>query len=152
MEDAAEGAMALKDEQWRILEPLIPQPHRRSDGRGRPWRDAREVLNGILWVLRTGAPWQGMPDGYPSPATCHRRFQAWVRSGVFEKILRALAEDLRDRGELDLSECFIDATFVGAKRGALCWTHAAWEGLETHARGRPQWSSSRRRRGQCFAS
>jgi transposase len=119
MEDAAEGAMDLKDEQWRILEPLIPQPHRRLDGRGRPWRDARAVLNGILWVLRTGAPWQDMPDRYPSPATCHRRFQAWVRSGVFEKILRALAEDLRDRGKLDLSECFIDATFVGAKKGGF---------------------------------
>ena len=74
MEDAAEGAMDLKDEQWRILEPLMPQPHRRPDGRGRPGRNAREVLNGILWVLRTEAPWQDLPDRYPWPATCHRRF------------------------------------------------------------------------------
>ncbi len=113
--------MDLKDEQWTVLEPLIPKPHRRADGRGRPWRDDREVLNGILWVLRTGAPWQDVPDRYPSPATCHRRFQQWVRTGVFRKILRALAEDLRDRGKLDLTECFIDATFVGAKKGAFVW-------------------------------
>jgi hypothetical protein len=60
-----------------------------------------------------------MPDRYASPAACHRRFHAWVGSEVFEKILRALAEGLRDRGELDLSECFIDATFVGAKKGSF---------------------------------
>ena len=113
--------MDLKDAQWTIVEPLIPKPHVRPDGRGRPWRHAREVLNGILWVLRTGAPWQDMPDRYPSPATCHRRFQAWVRGGVFEKILAALAADLRDRGTLDLSECFVDATFVGAKKGGFAW-------------------------------
>ena len=113
--------MDLKDEQWTVLAPLIPKPRRRADGRGRPWRDDREVLNGILWVLRTGAPWQDVPNRYPSPATCHRRFQQWVRTGVLAKILRALAEDLRDRGKLDLTECFIDATFVGAKKGAFVW-------------------------------
>ncbi len=45
--------MDLTDEQWEILEPLIPTPPRREDGRGRPWRDPRDVLNGILWILRT---------------------------------------------------------------------------------------------------
>jgi transposase len=47
-------AELLTDEQWSILEPLIPEPVRRADGRGRPWRANREVLNGILWILRTG--------------------------------------------------------------------------------------------------
>jgi transposase len=123
--------MVLKDEQWRILEPLIPKPRRRADGRGRPWRDDREVLNGILWVLRTGAPWQDVPDRYPSPATCHRRFEHWVRSGVIAKILHALAADLRDRGKLDLSECFIDATFVGAKKGAFVWAPRSGERVQS---------------------
>ena len=113
--------MDLRDAQWAILEPLIPKPHVRPDGRGRPWRHARDVLNGILWVLRTGAPWQDLPSRYPSPATCHRRFQEWSRSGVLVKILTALAVDLRDRGKLDLSECFVDATFVGAKKGGFVW-------------------------------
>jgi transposase len=48
--------MDLKDEQWMVLERLIPEPPRREDGRGRPWRDSRQVLNGILWIPRTGAP------------------------------------------------------------------------------------------------
>ena len=47
--------MDLTDEQWEVLEPLIPVPARRADGKGRPWRDPRDVLNGILWVLRTAA-------------------------------------------------------------------------------------------------
>lgn len=52
----------LTDEQWAILEPLIPPLPRRPDGKGRPWRDNREVLNGILWVLRTGARWEDLPE------------------------------------------------------------------------------------------
>ncbi len=113
--------MDLTDEQWAILQPLIPEPPRRPDGRGRPWRDAREVLNGILWILRTGAPWQDLPERYPPYQTCHRRFQQWVRAGTLDNVLHALAADLRDRGGLDLSECFIDGTFVIAKKGAQGW-------------------------------
>jgi transposase len=56
--------MDLTDEQWEVLEPLILDPARRPDGRGRPWRDSRDVLNGILWVLRTGAPWHDLPERY----------------------------------------------------------------------------------------
>lgn len=48
--------MDLTNEQWEVLEPLIPAPVRRADGRGKPWRNPRDVLNGILWVLRTGVP------------------------------------------------------------------------------------------------
>ena len=113
--------MDLTDEQWNILEPLIPKPRVRADGRGRPWCDDRQVLNGILWVLRTGAHWRDVPERYPSPATCHRRHQEWSRTGVFNRILQALAEDLRSRGKLDLSECFIDGTFVVAKKGGFAW-------------------------------
>jgi transposase len=113
--------MDLTDEQWEVLKPIIPVPRRRADGRGRPWRDSRTVLNGILWILRTGAQWKDLPPRYPPYQTCHRRFQSWVRSGVFERILQALASDLRERGELDLSECFIDGTFVVAKKGGAGW-------------------------------
>ena len=65
----------LTDEQWKKLDELIPEPPRREDGRGRPWTDRRAVLNGVLWVLRTGAPWADVPDRYPSYQTCHRGFQ-----------------------------------------------------------------------------
>ncbi len=109
--------MDLTDEQWEILEPLIPKPPRREDGRGRPWKDPRDVLNGILWILRTGAPWKDLPERYPPYQTCHRRFQKWIGEGVLGSVLEALALDLEERGQIDLSECYIDATFVAAKKG-----------------------------------
>jgi len=112
--------MDLTDAQWAVLEPLF-RPKRREDGRGRPWQDTRAVLNGVFWVLRTGAPWHDLPSRYPPYQTCHRRFQQWQRSGLLTRLLQKLAEDLRDRGKLDLSESFIDASFSGAKKGALPW-------------------------------
>lgn len=113
--------MDLTEKQWQILRPLIPEPPRRADGRGRPWEDDRKLLNGMLWILRTGAQWEDLPGRYGTKSTCHRRFQSWVASGLFEQILAALAEDLKERGELDLSECFIDGTFVSAKKGGQVW-------------------------------
>ena len=109
--------MDLTDAQWQILEPIF-RPRRRPDGRGRPWQDTRAVVQGVLWVLRTGAPWHDLPPRYPPYQTCHRRFQVWQRTGVLERVLQGLAEDLRDRGKLDLSEAFIDASFSSAKKGA----------------------------------
>jgi transposase len=113
--------MDLTEEQWKVIRPFIPDPEveRVSEKGGRPWRDPRDVLNGILWVLRTGAPWADLPRRYPPPQTCHRRFQKWVKEGVLDAILRGLAEDLRTRGKLDLTEAFIDGSHAGAKRGAL---------------------------------
>ena len=108
----------LTDTKWRILETFIPQSTPRRDRRGRPWKDRRAVLNGILWVLRTGAPWADVPERYPSYQTCHRRFQQWVRSGVMRGVLEALAEDLKIRGALDVKEAFIDGSFAPAKKGA----------------------------------
>jgi transposase len=115
--------MDLTDEQWQVIKAFLPVQVKRADGKGRPRLDDRQVLNGILWIMRTGAAWQDMPDRYPSPATCHRRFQAWCRTGVFEHILETLAQDLEERGALDLSECFIDGTFVPAKKGANVSAH-----------------------------
>jgi transposase len=110
--------MDLTDEQWAVVVPHLPQ---RTSKRGRPRRDDREILNGILWIMRTGAPWADMPDRYPPYQTCHRRFQEWVQNGTLERILRALVEDVKERGDLDLTECFIDGSFVIAKKGAKEW-------------------------------
>ena len=76
------------------------------------------MLNGILWVLRTGAPWADLPDRYPPYQTCHRRFQQWVRSGILKGVFEALAVDLKARGLLDVREAFIDGSFASAKKGA----------------------------------
>src|SRR5262245_54304527 len=110
-------SMHLTDEQWALIEALIPVPDRRANGRGRPRREARDVLNGILWVMRTGAPWKDLPPRYPPYQTCHRRFQEWVANDTFETILATLAKDLRDRGGIHLNEGLIDGTFAGAKKG-----------------------------------
>ena len=98
-----------------LLYPLGPM------GKGRPWRNSREVLNGILWILRTGAHWSELPDSYPPYQTCHRRFQQWVKQGVIDCILEALAEDLERRGHINLDECFIDGSFFSAKKGGMEW-------------------------------
>ena len=113
--------MDLTDEQWAAIEHAFPKGERTrtSPKGGRPWRDPRDVVNGVLWILRTGAPWADLPRRYPPPATCHRRFQGWVKDGVLVRMLRDLAEDLKARGKLDLTEAFVDGSHAGAKRGAL---------------------------------
>ncbi len=125
--------MKLTDEQWQILEPLIPKRYRREDGRGCPPMEPRDVLNGILWILKTGARWQDLPKEYPSYQTCHRWHQEWAADGVLEGILLTLAEDLKERGKIDVSECFIDGTFASAKKGAFVL------GLQSGARVRKSW-------------
>src|SRR6202790_1423035 len=126
--------MDLTDAQWTFLEPLF-RPQRREDGRGRPWQETRGGLKGGFWFLRRGAPWNDLPARYPPYQTCHRRFQQWQRSGLLTQLLQKLAEDLRDRGKLDLSEAFIDASFSSAKKGALV------SALQNAAKAAKSWQS-----------
>ena len=142
--------MDLTDAQWAVLEPLF-RPKRRNDGQGRPWQDTRAVLNGVFWVLRTGAPWHDLPRRYPPYPTCHRRFQQWQRSGRLTALLQKLAEDLRDRGKLDLREAFMPAS-VRRKRGRCCRPYSPRQRQQNHGDQRRPWSSSRRARGQRFAA
>ena len=126
----------LTDAQWEHLRPLVEwNQKRRPDGRGRPWSNARQVLDGVLWILRTGAPWQDLPPRYGPYQTCHRRFQQWARAGVLDGILWALCEDLIARGKLGLDETFVDASFIGAKRGAITLVERA------AAKGARSWQS-----------
>lgn len=125
----------LTDEQWAILGPLIPEERRRADGRGRPIvHDNRSVMNGVLWILRTGAAWEDLPNVFPSYSTCFRRFSRWVREGVMRQLLEALARDLEERGDINLAECFIDGTFVVAKKGGSKWERPSG------AKARSSWS------------
>ena len=111
--------MELTDVQWAIIEPLLPKAKSGSGKKGRPRRDDRGILEGILWILRTGARWKDMPDEFPPYQTCHDRFTEWVDSKTIDRILRALLADLQERGKIDLSEAFIDGTFASAKKGAV---------------------------------
>jgi transposase len=108
--------MDLTDEQWKRLKKFFES--RRKAKRGRPARHPREVINGILWILRTGAQWMHLPKIYPPYQTCHRWFQRWAKDGTLEQILTVLAKDLYERGGVDITECFIDGMFVPAKKGA----------------------------------
>lgn len=112
----------LTDEQWALIEPLLPKAAIREDGKGRPRvHDDRSVMNGVLWVLRTGACWADLPDMYPSGSTCYRRFSHWVKTGALRTALEAIARHLEESKQIDLSECFIDGTFVVAKKGGSGW-------------------------------
>jgi transposase len=111
--------MELTNEQWKRIEAIIVSSTPSKDPRGRPARDPREVLNGILWILRTGAPWKDLPQRYPPYQTCHRRFQQWVKQGIFRRIAQELVEDLNERGKIDIREAFIDGSFAPAKKGVL---------------------------------
>lgn len=106
----------LTDDQWQKIEPLLPALPVRADGKGRRWKDSRAVLDGILWVLHTGAPWAALPKAeYPPYQTCHRRFRRWIKDDTLKNLVHAFAQQVN----LDLSECFIDGTFASAKKGAM---------------------------------
>ena len=119
MKNYGTGDMELTDKQWEAIEPILPKSKSKPGKRGRPTVDKRAVFNGILWILRTGAQWREMPDRYPPYQTCHRYFQRWVQNGVIGKLLRRLAADLIERGELEIEEGFIDGSFSSAKKGVL---------------------------------
>jgi transposase len=104
----------LTEAQWKKIAPLLPPPK----GRGRHRADDRRTLSGIMWVLRTGARWQDLPQDYGSDTTCHRRLQDWQREGVWERIWQVFLEELDEEGKLDWSRAFLDGTFVPAKKGA----------------------------------
>jgi transposase len=111
--------MELTNEQWKRIEPIIVSSTPSKDPRGRPARDPRDVLNGILWIMRIGALWKDLPQRYPPYQTCHRRFQQWIRQGVFRRIAQELVENLNEHGKIDIREAFIDGSFAPAKKGVL---------------------------------
>ena len=103
--------MSLTDEQWAVIQPLLPPPSHPSPfqgegpgvrARGRPPVDQRCVLDAILWKIRTSTPWYDLPPGFPSWQTCYRRCHEWQRLGLLNAVFSALDRDLRDRGGLNL--------------------------------------------------
>ena len=105
----------LSDEHWERIWEYFPEENI-PDGRpGRKPVPARQVLDAVLWILNTGAQWHMLPQCYPNYKTVHRRFQQWCEREICARL--KLANELRDRGEIDERECFIDATFASAKGG-----------------------------------
>jgi len=97
--------------------PLLPKPPKQRQG-GRPWIQNRPVLEGILWILRSGARWQDMPEKFPHPSTCWRRLRDWEERGVWLNIWRTFLSELNERQQLKWSESFLDGSFAPAKKGA----------------------------------
>jgi transposase len=77
------GRGELTDAAWARIEPLLPA----GRGRGGQWRDHRQVINGILWKIRTGAPWRDLPERYGPWKTCHERLRRWTADGTWDRIL-----------------------------------------------------------------
>src|SRR5579875_1446676 len=110
----------LTDAQWEKIRPLLPQRPPRPRG-GRPPAPDRKVLEGIWWMLRSGARWQDLPEEFPSPATCWRRLRDWEEQGVWLTIWRAFLAELNEKQPLKWSEAFLDGSFAPAKKGAPQW-------------------------------
>lgn len=111
-----EPEFELTDEQWKLIADLFPESPVGPKG-GRPPVKPRPCVEGILWMLRTGARWRDLPKRFPSPATCWRRLSAWTESGIWEKAWGRLLRRLDRQGRVDREESFADGTFSSAKKG-----------------------------------
>jgi transposase len=110
--------MNLTIEQRDRVRAILPQYPEKPVGRKRA--DIVKVFEGILWVLESGARWEDIDKyRYASYQTCHRYFQEWVQSDVFERALSALVKDAESQNLVQLHESFVDGSFVRAKKGAL---------------------------------
>jgi len=109
--------MRLSDEQWELLREHFPEENIPDGRAGRKQVPTCRVLDAGLWILNTGAQCHMLPQSYPNYKTVHRRFQHWCRNEVLRNVLTSLANTLREQGDIDERESFIDATFASAKGG-----------------------------------
>lgn len=108
---------ALSNPQWEVLGPLFPKQNFKKGGR--PRANDRLTLEGIIWVLKTGAQWSEMPEKYGAYVTCWRRLKAWVEDGTWDRMWKILLKMLKKKDLLSLQVSYLDATFSPAKKGDL---------------------------------
>src|SRR5215212_8964823 len=133
----------VTDELWELIEPLLPPEPPKPRG-GRPRVEDRAALTGIIFVLKSGIPWEMLPQemGCGSGVTCWRRLRDWQQAGVWERLHRVLLDCLGIADAIDWSRACLDSRLVPAKRGAqlparirriaarrarssICWSTAA---------------------------
>ncbi len=124
----------LSDEEWEIVEPLIPKQRR-----GRPRGKNREILDAILYVLHTNIRWEEMPPGFPPKSTVHDRFLVWLKAGFFEKLFKKLRQKLPPEGNI----YYLDSTVRPAKKGRQDFAGRKSEGQQNKPHHR--WERAARR-------
>lgn len=117
------GRGELTDEEWARIQPLLPPLKPKV---GRPNKEHRPIINGILWVLRTGAPWADLPSQYGKWRTVASRFYRWTAAGVWQQVLEALQAQSDAAGQFDWQLHSVDGSVIrahqhaaGAKGGTL---------------------------------
>jgi len=105
----------LTDEQWELIKRLVPHKVART---GRPPKDPRLMLNGIFWILGTGAPWRDLPERFGPWQTVYDHFAKWRREGVFARVVEALQVKLDEKGLIDWELWCVDGASVRAARAA----------------------------------
>lgn len=105
----------LSDEQWDQIKDLFPE---KVGGKGRPPKPSRQILNGVFWVLFSGAAWRDVPDRYGRCKTVYDRFNKWRKDGTFDRVLSSLQMKLDEKGLLDWSLFGVDSTAVKANKAA----------------------------------
>ena len=110
----------VSDELWQIIEPLLPEESPKKPKGGRPRIDNRAALTGIVFVLKSGIPWEMLPQemGCGSGITCWRRLKEWQEAGVWERLHQALLDRLGEADRIDWERACLDSASVPAKRGA----------------------------------
>ncbi|GGJ79096.1 transposase [Deinococcus aquiradiocola] len=104
----------LTPQQWVALQPLLP----RNPKRGQAYASHRKVLNGILWRIKTGAPWRDVPRRYGPWQTCYDRFVRWSRDGTWLRLLQTIQATADQQGEIDWDKASVDSTHIRAQRSA----------------------------------
>jgi transposase len=113
------GKRLVTDELWEAIEPLLPEEPSKPKG-GRPRVPDRAALTGIVFVLKSGIPWEMLPQemGCGSGSTCWRRLRDWEEAGVWRRLHRVLLDRLGEADEIDWERASLDSASVTAKRGA----------------------------------
>ncbi len=109
------GRGDLSDQQWQQLQPLLP-PQKPTTGR--PAKDHRTIINGILWVLRTGAPWRDLPERYGPWPTVASRFYRWRQAGLWERLLASVQQQSNIPGKVNWELHYVEGTMVRAHQHA----------------------------------
>ena len=113
MENVNDYRFAIRDEDWERIKDMLPPEHPKEGKRGRPTKyDNRTILNGIVWMDRSGATWRDLPEIYGKWQAVYARFRLWKQNGVYEKVFALLTEDA------DMENISIDSTCIKVHESA----------------------------------